>query len=147
MEDLFALPPITQKDKTEHEKGCQFIRGVLTQLNLPVLPPHIVYCDSYHPDVSTRINNDKFVTFDYINTQGQFNFDLGGLFLLLAHKDILELAVAVIGEGVFPELVEKVCRHRSIFLEQLVIVPEKELESFLKEKTESSILWKPSDLK
>lgn len=146
MEDIFTLPQITESEKTEHEKGVQRIRDALTRLNLPVLPAHIICCESYHPDAATRIEGDSFTIFDYINSQGQFCFDIGGLFLLLAHKDIIEAAVAVVGKGVFPELVERVRKHRSPFLQQLVIVPESELDAFLQEKTKDSNLWRPENL-
>lgn len=129
-----------------HEKGCERIRQTLTKLNLPILPPHIVYSENYHPDISTRVS-EKFVIIDFINTEKQFNFDIGGLTTLLLHKDIVDSAVAVVAEGVFPDLVGKIQRFRSSFLERLVILRESEFEGWLEGRVEKSDLWKPEDLK
>jgi len=145
MSDFFELTLPTKDEKSEHEKGVQRIRDSLNRLHLPLLPPHIVNCDSYHPDVSTRIEGNMFTVIDYVNTEGQLNFDIGGLFLLLAHKDIVQRCVAVVGKNVYPELVAKVKKYRSPYLEKLVILREDELDSYLKECMGKSYLWQPDD--
>jgi len=117
-------------------------------MQLPVLPPHIVYCDSYRPDAATRINH-KFIIFEYINTKDRFNWDIGGLCILLLHKDIIEYAVAVISDDVYKEyqnLIAKIRKHRTKKLPELVILREKELERWLREKVKHSELWKPTEL-
>ena len=91
----------------DHNVKVEWLKGLCRDLHLPVLPPHIVNCDSYHPDACTRIK-EHFVVFEYINSEGQFNFDIGGLALLLMHKDIIDCCVAVVGGHVYPDLVRKV---------------------------------------
>lgn len=146
MNEFFDFVRPTKKEKTSHELGVERIRELLRKHRLPLLPPHLIHCDSYHPDVSTRIESDKFTIFDFINSRGQFNFDIGGMFLLLAHKDVVQRCVAVVNGDVFPELVAKVKKHRSPYLERLVILSENELDEYLRECIAKVNLWQASML-
>jgi hypothetical protein len=135
-------------DEQTHQDKVEWLRGVLRKHKLPVegIPPHIIYCEAYHPDETTRINAGLFVTFDYINSEGQFNFDIGGLTLLLLHKDILEYAVAVIDNSVYPGFVEKVRKFRNPFLERLILLRPSELDGWLEKCIKDSPLWKAEEL-
>lgn len=128
-----------------HNEKVEEIKAILRGLNLPILPPHLVYCDSYHPDLCTRID-EGFMVMDYVNSEGQFNWDIGGLCILLLHKDIIEYCVAVVAEGIFDELIGKIKRHRSLFLDRLVILKESKFRDWLRERVEKSKPWKPEEL-
>lgn len=132
----------------EHQAKIEEIKESLRRMNLPNLPPHAVKCSSYRPDLCTRIGH-RFTVIEYINTKDRFNWDIGGLCILLLHKDIIEFAVAILSEGVYNEyraLLRKIKRYRNPVLEQLIILSEDELEDWLREKKEQSGLWKPEQL-
>jgi len=133
---------------SEHNEKVNEIKKLFTKLKLPNLPSHIVYCKAYRPDACTRIDHG-FVVIEYINSVDRFNWDIGGLTLLLLHKDIIDYAVAVLSEKVYKEykdLLIKIKKHRNPILEKLVILREDELENWLREKKEQSKLWKPEEL-
>lgn len=136
---------LEEDESPNHHERVEWLKSLFTKLNLPVLPPHIIYCEAYHPDAATRIE-ENIVVFEYINSNGQFNFDIGGLTLLLLHKDIIHACVAVVNDDVFPTLLEKVRKHRNPFLEKLIILHEQEVEEWLKKELEKSSLWSPEDL-
>lgn len=128
-----------------HNEKVEELKEVLRELSLPNLPPHIVYCESYRPDFCTRIG-EGFTIIDYINSEDRFNWDVGGLCLLLLHKDIVEYCVAVVANGIYEGLIEKIRKFRSPFLEHLVILKETEFKNWLRERVSESKLWKPEDL-
>jgi len=142
---ISTSPDFEEIKMSSHNEKVERLKGILRKLGLPNLPPHIVHCESYHPDFCTRINH-KFVVCDYINSKEQFNWDIGGLTILLLHKDIIEFCVAVVADGIYEELIDKIRKYRNPFLKRLVILKEREFEAWLKEQIEKSNLWKPEKL-
>lgn len=130
----------------DHSAKVEWLKGLCRNLHLPVLPPHIVSCESYHPDACTRIK-EHFVVFEYINSEGQFNFDIGGLALLLMHKDIIDCCVAVVGRHIYPDLMERIKRFRSPFLDRLVVLSEDEIQEWLEKQIALCGLWRLESLK
>jgi len=129
----------------KHNDKVEWLKGLLRKMGVPTDRPHLVFCDSYHPDACARLG-EKITVFEYINSEGQFNFDIGGLTALLLHKDIIDVCVAVVNDKVFPGLVEKIRKFRNPFLERLIILRENEIEDWLRERISDSPLWKVEDL-
>ena len=126
----------------DHNEKVEQIRSLFRRLCLPNLPPHLVHLENYHPDLCTRIKNG-FVILDVINSEGQFNFDIGGLTTLIISKDIIDHCIAVVANSVYPEVVKRIQKYRNTFLDKLVILNEHELEDWLRERISSSALWSP----
>lgn len=85
-----------EKENKSHNKKVIELKRILLDLNLPILPLNTVKSTFYTPDIVTRINT-KFIPIDFINSKGQFTFDIGGL-ALVYNKDIVDFCLAILDD-------------------------------------------------
>lgn len=136
----------------EHQEIVDEIQTQLTMLGIKCYRPQLVYNELYHPDACVKVNHDKFIPIEVINSN--YGFDILGMLSLVMCKDIISYGVCIITDKLYqqdPEKYEKVKQQvnkfqkysKTAYGNKLIIIREHEAIPWFKKRLAESTLWSP----
>jgi len=135
----------------DHQQIVDKVRKSLTGVGVALRRPQMIYNALYHPDLVATIDGQHFIPIEVINSS--YGFDVLGILSLTLTKDIIDSALIIVTDKMYnqdPSKFKEVCDlikkfkkySKQIYGNNLIILREKEVEGWFKQKIEDTSLWK-----